>query len=161
AVCLTAALAVSVVAGAIVEQQHSHREALALQMAARRGEFLETLLKSADPRTGRRDISVAELLDAAVAELDRKLGDEPLVEASMLGLMAQTDASLGRFREGLEANDRQTRVLKGAGGSELEIARAIATRAELLAGLGRWQEGLPFARDAVLRLRGLRSPADL
>jgi len=161
AVGLTAALAVSVVAGAIVAQLQSHREALAREMAARRGEFLESLLKSADPRQGRRDISVAELLDSAAAELDHKLGNEPLVEASMLGLIAQTDMSLGRFEKGLDANERQARLLKSAGGSALDVARAVAVHAELLAALGRWADALPLARDAVDRLRPLHSPTDL
>jgi serine/threonine-protein kinase len=148
------------IAGGFLQWQ-SQRAAVARDMAARRGEFLEELLKSADPRGGRRDVSVAELLGAAVAGLDRKLGKEPLVEASMLGLIAQTYFGLGRYDDALAVNERQRAILAAGGGSALDIAQAIALQADLLRSLGRWSDAAPVSSDAVARLRRLRAPAAL
>ncbi|HTD12943.1 MAG TPA: serine/threonine-protein kinase [Steroidobacteraceae bacterium] len=122
--------------------------------AARRGEFLEKLLKSPDPREGRRDITVAELLDAAVATLPQSLGGEPLIEASMLGLIADTNGGLGRYREGLAASDRQLALLEAHGGSALETARALISRGELLRAQGRYADAVPVLRRAL----GLLAP---
>jgi len=161
AVGLGGLLLTSVVVGGIVLLRESHREALARDMAVRRGEFLESLLQSADPRLGRRDVTVAELLDSAAAELHRKLGGEPLAEASMLGMIAQTNSGLGRFPQGLAANERQLAILRVAGGDAAEIGRAVAVRGELLAAQGKWLEAEPLLREAIAVLRPLRVDAEL
>ena len=124
----------------------------AREAAARRGEFLEKLLTSADPREGRRDITVAELLDSAVAGLDQSLGGEPLIEASMLGLIAETNGSLGRYAQGLTASERQLALLEAQGAGALEIARALTARGELLRGWGHYQEAVPVLRRALALL---------
>ncbi|MBS0367501.1 MAG: protein kinase [Proteobacteria bacterium] len=123
--------------------------AVANESAARRGEFLERLLKSSDPRYGRRDITVAELLDGAVTSIDESLGHEPLGEASMLGLIADTNSELGRYREGLAASDRQLELLQHHGGSALELARALTSRGELLRAQGHYAEATPVLRRAL------------
>lgn len=159
-VAIAAAFALTLATAGIFLQVQGHRAALARDMAARRGEFLENLLKSADPREGRRDVSVAQLLDAASAELDAKLGSEPLVEASMLGLIAQTDGGLGRYDEALSASARQLRILKASGGSALDIGRALSLRGDLLRDQGKWAEAEPFLRGAVADLRPLDATVD-
>jgi serine/threonine-protein kinase len=161
AVSLSTLLGISLVVGAIAYGLQARVAEQALKMAARRDEFLETLLKSADPRTGRRDMSVGELLDSAAAVLDRKLTSEPLVEASMLGLIADTNDHLGRYSQGLTASDRQLTILRSQGGSALELGRALSSRAELLREQGRWTEVEPVAREAVGLLRPLRASAEL
>ena len=131
------------------------RVAQARDAAARRGEFLERVLRSADPREGRRDIRVAELLDSAERTIDQSLGKEPLVEASMLGLIVDTNSGLGRYPEGLAASDRQLALLNAHGGTNLDIARALTARGELLRAYGHYAEGLPVLRNAVALLQPL------
>jgi eukaryotic-like serine/threonine-protein kinase len=158
---LAALLLISVIAGGVVMALQMHREALARNMAARRDEFLESLLKSADPRGGRRNISVAEMLDAAASELDAKLASEPLVEASMLGVIAQTYNGLGRYAEGLVANDRQLALLRSHSAGNAELGQALTLRGELLREQGKWFDAEPVVREAVALLRATHTPADL
>lgn len=151
---------VAVIAGATFYALQQARLNEARIAAARRGEFLEHLLKSADPRTGRRDITVAELLDAAGHDLDRSLGKEPLAEASMLGLIAETNGALARFPEGLAASDRQLALLASSGGTDLEVARALIVRGELYRAFGHYPEGIAPLRRAVALLGPLRGVDD-
>ena len=160
---LMLSLLVGGVAAAIQGKRAALQEkqaATARNMAARRGEFLENLIKSADPRTGRRDTSVAELLDGAAAILDEKLGAEPLVEASMLGLIADTNDGLGRYPQALAASDRQMALLKAEGGGALDLGRALTSRAEVLRELGEWAPAESAGREAVALLRPLHAPVD-
>lgn len=129
-----------------------HRVTLASRAAARRGEFLEHVLKSANPHEGRRDITVAEVLDAAANSLDQSLGKEPLVEASMLGVLVDTNTALGRFDQGLASSDRQLALLEQHDAGDLEFARALISRGELLRAYGRYADGIPILRRAVALL---------
>lgn len=165
---LAALLIVSLLVGGLIAGVQARRAtiqarqaAIARDMAARRGEFLESLLKSADPRAGRRDISVAELLDSAMNALGDKFAGEPLVEASMLGLIADTYDGLGRYPQALAASDRQLALIDANGGSVLEKARALTSRGEVLREQGQWPQGESVMREAVALLRPLKSPAEL
>jgi serine/threonine-protein kinase len=165
---LAGLLIISLLAGGVVAAIQARRAAMQAQqtaiarnMAARRGEFLENLLKSADPRAGRRDVSVAELLDSATAALDDKLAGEPLVEASMLGLIVDTYDGLGRYPQALAASDRQLALVREHGGSALEVGRALLSRGEVLRELGQWPQAEPVVREAVALLQPLRAPAEL
>jgi eukaryotic-like serine/threonine-protein kinase len=143
-----------IVAGAVyIVQQRQVTQAR--DAAARRGEFLERLLKSADPNSGRRDITVAELLDSAAHDMDQTLGKEPLVEASMLGLLADTNGELGRYPAGLAASDRQLALLESHGATKLELARALQSRGELLRAYGHYADGIPIMRHTLALLQGL------
>jgi tetratricopeptide (TPR) repeat protein len=160
-VSLVGVLAVAlIVGGAIVELQRN-RTAQARDVAARRAEFIENLLASADPGSGKPNVTVAALLDSAAQELDQKLGGEPLVEASMLGMIARTNSSLGRYPEAMAASDRELAILKSHGGGALELGRALSTRGDLLRELGRWSDALPPLQQAVALLKPLRVPSDL
>ncbi|HEY4211169.1 MAG TPA: serine/threonine-protein kinase [Steroidobacteraceae bacterium] len=151
---LTLLLAGASIVGGLSYLAEERRAAQAQEAAARRGDFLGRLLKSANPREGRRDLTVAELLDSADADLHRSLGSEPLVEASMLGLIVDTNTGLGRYAQGLSASDRQLALLKTGGGSRLEIARALTSRGELLRTHGRNADAIAALRQAV----GLLAP---
>ncbi len=161
AVGLVGLIIAGVLIAATLMAMQSHRTAQARDMAARRAEFIETLLASADPGSGKPSLTVPALLDSAAEDLDRKLAGEPLVEASMLGLIARTNSSLGRFPEGLSANDRELAILGAHGGSDLEMGRALSTRGQLLREQGKWAEALPPLQRAVTLLRKQRSPMDL
>jgi tetratricopeptide (TPR) repeat protein len=155
AVAAIASLAAGVVIGAVAFALQTRKAALASNMAAQRGEFLLDLLKSADPHGGKRDITVAEVLDASAKNLDRSLGNEPLVEASMLGVIAGTNSSLGRYEQGFAASDRQLELLRANGGSDLEVARALIVRGELFRAHGLYAAGLAPLREAISKLNGL------
>jgi eukaryotic-like serine/threonine-protein kinase len=122
-------------------------------IAAERGRFLQNMLQSADPRGGKRDVTVAELLDAAVAKSDTDLAREPLTAASMLGLIAQTDYGLGRYPRGLDASERQLRLLRANGAPAKDLAEA-----DILNGLLLWRSqkldaGVAQLRSAVQLLK--------
>jgi serine/threonine-protein kinase len=140
---------------AVVYGLQERRVTQALEASARRGAFLESMLKSADPHSGRRDITVAELVDSAERSLDQGLGKEPLVEASMLGLIADTDGSLGRYTQGLAASDRQLALLQANGAQDIELARALLIRGELFRGYGHYADGVQALRRAVALLQPL------
>ena len=146
---LTLLLVAGMSVGGLSYVAEEHRTAQAQQAAARRGDFLETLLKSANPREGRLDLTVAELLDSADADLHRSLGSEPLVEASMLGLIVDTNTALGRYAQGLSASDRQLALLRTGGGSSLDLARALTSRGELLRTHGRNADAVVALRQAL------------
>jgi len=57
---------------------------------------------------------------------------EPLVAASMLGLVAETDLTLGRFAQGAQANDRQIRILRAQPAPGVALAEALRLRGDLL-----------------------------
>jgi tetratricopeptide (TPR) repeat protein len=98
---------------------------------------------------------VAEVLDASTAKLDGSLGKEPLVEASMLGVIASTNSSLGRYDQGFAASDRQLALLRASGGSRLELARALTVRGELYRAHGLYGQALAPLREALSLLNGL------
>jgi tetratricopeptide (TPR) repeat protein len=89
------------------------------------------------------------------------LGGEPLVEASMLGMIANTNAAMGRYPEALAASDRELSILRAHGGSALELGRALGTRGSLLRELGKWSDALPPLQEAVALLRPQHAPSDL
>jgi tetratricopeptide (TPR) repeat protein len=149
AVGLIALLTVGVVIGAVAFGLQARKAAEALDMTARRGEFLEGLLKSADPRGGSRDITVAELLDASMHHIEGLAIKEPLVTASMLSLIAETDNGLGRSEQGLIANTRELELLHDHGGRMLDIADALSVRGELLEEGGRYREAEAPLRESI------------
>jgi tetratricopeptide (TPR) repeat protein len=149
ATAVIATLAAGVVVASVAFALQARKAEQAADMAARRGEFLVNLLKSADPHGGKRDITVAEVLDASATSLDRSLGKEPLVEASMLGVITTTNTVLGRYDQGFAASDRQLALLRANGASNLEIARALVVRGELLRAHGRYADALAPLREAV------------
>jgi tetratricopeptide (TPR) repeat protein len=155
AVSVIALLGLSLVIGAFALLLQQRRADEAREMAVRRGEFLENLLKSADPHAGRRDITVAELLDSAAKQLDQHLGHEPFVEASMLGLIADTDSGLGRYPEALAANERQLALLKSRDAAPLDIARALIARGSVLNTSGRYADAKPVLSEALNLLQQL------
>ena len=129
-----------------------HRAAVATASAARRDHFLEQMIRSARPEEGHRDITVAEILDSAAASADEQLGKEPLVEASLLGLVAETDDALGRYPQGLKVSDRQLEMLDSGKAATTEIAHALLERAGLLRAFGRFEEARPVITRAIALL---------
>jgi eukaryotic-like serine/threonine-protein kinase len=155
------ALVAALVAGAGIYITQEQRIAQAQSAAARRGEFLEGLLKSADPYNGRRDITVASLLDRVSSQLDRHFSAEPLTEASMLELVARTNMDLGRYPEGHRANDRELDILRRQSVRGLQLGRALTLRGQLYRFESQWAQSAAALREAVAQLQGLSVGADL
>lgn len=158
---LTGLLAAGLVAGGVAVWLQSRATALARDMAARRGEFLEEVLKSANPRDGKREITVAEVLDSAAQDLHKKLGAEPLVEASMLGVIADTDTELGRYPEALAARGRELALLRDFSASDEQIAESLSALGDLLWRAGRYPEAQSTLSTAIASLRRLQGKQDL
>jgi eukaryotic-like serine/threonine-protein kinase len=161
AVSLVGLLVVGAIAGVTLFELQRQRAEQAREVAARRAEFIENLLASVDPTSEKPNVTVAALLDSAAQELDQKLGGEPQVEASILGMIANTDGAMGRYPEALAASDHQLAILRAQGADALEMARALATRGSLLRELGKWSDALPPLQQAVALLRPLDAPLDL
>jgi len=133
----------------------------AQNFAARRGEFLESLLKSADPSSGTQTGTVAALLDAASESVGQKFADEPLVQASMLGTITRTNIGLGRYTVAHAANDRQLALLRAHGGSPFAVGDALSLRGQLYRGEGKWSDSEVALREAVALLRPMKDPSAL
>lgn len=161
AVGLVATLVVGLGVGASILELQRHRADQARDVAARRAEFIENLLASADPSSDKPNVTVAALLDSAAQDLDHKLGDEPSVEASMLAMIANTNAALGRYPEALAASQRELVLLRAHGSSALELGHALWTLGAVQRELGNWSEAEPPLREAVKLLRPLHSPSEL
>jgi tetratricopeptide (TPR) repeat protein len=149
AIGVIALLAVGVVVGAVAFGLQARKAEVAIEMTAQRGEFLENLLKSADPRGGSKDITVAQLLDGATRQIDALAKSEPLVAVSMLELIAETDNGLGHYAEGLAANARALELLRANGGSVINLSAAQTTRGELLLKQARNHDAETPLREAV------------
>jgi len=149
AIGVIALLAGGVVVGAVAFALQARKAEVAIEMTAQRGEFLENLLKSADPRGGSKDITVAQLLDGAMRQIDALAKREPLVAVSMLELIAETDNGLGHYPEGLAANARALELLRANGGTAITLSAAQATRGELLLKQGRYHDAETPLREAV------------
>ena len=68
-------------------------------MAAQRGQFLEHLLTAANPGIGRRDALVSDLLGKVMNQSDEEISTDPLVAASVLGVVSRTEKALGAIRK--------------------------------------------------------------
>ena len=113
---MTAALSLSLLTGGTLYAIEARTTARALNVAARRGEFLEKVLRSADPASGRRDVTVAEVLDVAVAQLAQDRSEDPAVAASLFEVVAETDKNLGRYPQALDAISNALALLNAHGG---------------------------------------------
>ncbi|MGH7627899.1 MAG: protein kinase domain-containing protein [Gemmatimonadales bacterium] len=108
----------------------TERTARQRDKAARLGGFLTNLLAAPDPYGGRgASVTVRELLDTAVARVNRELTDEPEVRADLLSAM-------GRSYWGLELLDPARALLDSAialrrrvPGAEAAVAKDLALRA--------------------------------
>jgi tetratricopeptide (TPR) repeat protein len=137
AVSLASVSGAALILGLVAYGLQARQAAEARETAARRGEFLQDLLKSANPRGGNREVTVAMLLDGSATQIEHLVDTEPLVGASMLGLVAESNLGLGRYPEGLAASAREIELLRAHGGTALDLADALALRGELLIHAGR------------------------
>ncbi len=153
AVSLSFALALGAITAASIFAVQTLRVAQANSLAAKRGEFLQNVLKSANPRNGQRDITVAEVLDEAAHTLGTASPDDPIVTASMYALLAETNDGLGRYPSSLESSARALSLLTANHGKPTELAEVLITRANALRESDDLKESEAALRQA-LRLLG-------
>jgi eukaryotic-like serine/threonine-protein kinase len=132
--------------------------------AERINQFLTSMLQASDPAAGgRRDVTVAQVLDRAAEEAQRLQGSEPLVAADALLTVVQTDSSLGRYPEALAAEEAVVRLLRSLPGERRRLAAALTSRADTLWSMSRLAEAEPSAREAIalLEREPVRDPEGL
>ena len=156
---MASALCLSLMTGGVLYAVEVRATARAQQIAARRGRFLEKVLQSADPAGGRRDVTVAEILDGASAQLWREPREDPLVAASLFGVLAETDVHLGRYPQAVEECERALLLLREHKGDNDSVADALMTRGEALTNLGKLSEAEASLRQAVDLLSGSSRPS--
>ena len=118
--------------------------------AERINQFLTSMLQASDPAAGgRRDVTVAQVLDRAVEEASKLKDSEPLVAADALLTVIQTNTSLGRYPEGLAAEDILVGILRARPSEDRRLAAALASRAETLWSMSRYGEAETAAREAI------------
>ncbi len=144
----------------IARQERDHAR-LAQRQAERMDDFLQSLLRSADPAKMGKDVRVVQVLDAASKSMDHDLAAEPEVLAQAhesisftYGQLGQVQSSEEHIRAALEIRRRihspdDPATLK----TEMWLAGAFCNRAE-------WQAAEPLLRH-VLAVRSRQNPPDL
>jgi eukaryotic-like serine/threonine-protein kinase len=151
AVPVTAAglLLLGAVTAGVIYALQARSVAQAREMATQRGQFLEHLLTSANPSIGRRDVMVGDLLDKVTKQSDRDISPDPLVAASVLGVVARTEKGLGRYGEAKAANDRQLALVRQHGGSAEDLLDALNLQSLLLFMTGHAREAEAPTRETL------------
>jgi eukaryotic-like serine/threonine-protein kinase len=141
-------LVCGIVAGSVYIKQ-ARAVTLARDMAIERDKFLESLLTSANPTFGRRDVMVADLLDRVIKRPDTDISADPLVAASILGVVSRTEKGLGRYQEALAVNDRQLALVRMHAGDSNQLVDALNLRSLLLYMTGRAAEAEAPTRETL------------
>jgi serine/threonine protein kinase len=133
-------------------QQRQTAEANARQAEAV-SKFLVDVLRSPDPQQDGRTVTIAEVLDRAVAELKGWIGVDPSVKAVVLEAIGKTYQGLGLYRESVplleESHQLRNDLWGETDASTLKSLDDLAT-ANLLAGES--AKGVRLAEESV-RLR--------
>lgn len=153
AVALCGLMLTSALVGATFFAIELAHVAQARGVAARRGEFLQQIMKSANPSGGKRDVTVAEVLDGAAAALGDDRGEDPIVRASMYELLAETNDGLGRYEASLHAVDQALVLLRANAGGARDVAAALVTRADALRESDRLADSQTALREAISLLQ--------
>jgi len=128
--------------------------------ATANSDFVEGMLTAADPLDhGSRDVTVAELLSKASASADKTLAGQPLIEAHVRSLLANTFVSLGKHDQAVPELERALALLDAVGDA------GSATRASTYRQLGlilydkaQYRDALPLLLKAMEITRSLGGP---
>lgn len=137
------------------------------QRAARKAEavnaFLQEMLSAADPKiSARREITVRESLDRALARLDAgALHDQADVEAAVRLTIGRTYAALAQFAPAeREIEAAVALTLRACGSDSLDYASALQERGVIRKLTARPAEAEPDMRRALEIARAKRAPDD-
>jgi len=118
------------------------------ERSERLNDFLLEVLAAPDPARNGREVTVAELLDRASANLAERLDDQPVLRARMHQTLARSYHGLGLVAPAQAQAERAIALLEGA--PPLDAALLASVRvlsAHILSGRGRFAE----ARDQLER----------
>jgi len=111
--------------------------------------YLVDAFRSPDPAMDGRVITVAEVLDRAIAELDSHLQDDPLVTASVADAMGQTYRGLGLYDRAIElllrARDTRRKIL---GLTHEDSLQSTSNLAEAYLGAGDFDKAMPLFKTS-------------
>ena len=122
-------------------------------------DFLQDLLRSADPNADGKDVRVADLLARGGAELDGRFPEAPEVEAALRRALGGSLRALGRNEEALRELRRALELLGRLPDEPAETDLARNDVALLLTELERFDEARPLYRDTLARQAAALGPA--
>ncbi len=128
-------------------------EAQARQRAEAITDYMVQTFRSPDPRRDGRTITMAELLDRSVTDLQDKFTDEPQTRATLLGAIGNSYLGLGLYHESI-ANLEQARELCDAklGPEHLDTLASMNILAVAYEAAGQLDRALPLLEE-TLKLR--------
>ena len=80
--------------------------------------FLEDMLASVNPRTGRHDVTVREVLDASAQRLEPELDGQPAVRAAIHQTIGRSYGSLGLYEQGAAQHVHALRIRRQLHGED-------------------------------------------
>jgi tetratricopeptide (TPR) repeat protein len=126
--------------------------------AERINKFLTSMLQAPDSSAGgKRDITVAQVMEKATLEAKQLGATEPLVAADLLLTVSAADSSLARPEESLQAAEAALALRRSQPGHDRLVAMALLARSDALWALGKQAEAEPPAREALALLLNERN----
>ncbi len=162
---LSAVLAVAVVAISVLLwqlQQRSEQTAMALQRAQTISDFLQQdLLAAANPDiTGRKDMTVRELLSSVSEQVDTRFARQPRQLADIRRTLANSWDGVGEIDRAIEENRHALALLKTLPDDTREERYDIESHvAHLLALDSRFSDAELIARDFMQEIANDQSPS--
>ena len=151
AVMLVAATGISVWQAVLAKQRQAESEAIS--------KFLREVLQSPDPTRNGRTITVAEMLDRAVTNLDHDLAAQPDVRAQLQATLGATFFSLGLYREAIPLQEKaRDYCLKTFGLEETNTLAAINLLVKSYLQVDRSDDALKLAEEVVPLMRKVLGP---
>jgi eukaryotic-like serine/threonine-protein kinase len=145
----------------------SERTAAVEERAVAEGvtDFVENLFRSANAMRespGRRDtLPVSVFLDDAVERVHEDLGEQPAVQARLLGLLGSYNRGLGNYEAAMELLDESLTSQRAIhGGDHPDVATALRKLGSMYLSMGRPAEGEPILREALEMRRRLTEGDD-
>ena len=132
------------------------------ETATRSLEFMTGMFETSDPSEARGNLVTArEVLDAGARRIDLDLGDQPVVQATLMGTMGQVYYNLGLYGESgrlLERSLEQRRALLGE--DHPDTLATVQALAQLYEDQGRLTDAEQLLDDAMKRSLRLLGPDD-
>ena len=151
---------------ALVQRNRARHEAERAQSEARRAERIKSfaleLLSQADPTqsTRGREMSAAELLHSAGAQVEKGLQDEPAARTEMRVVVARGLVSLGESKEALPLLDRSIEEMRSRPSDPSALSLALHEKAKALYNSSDVDGARAAAEEALALLGGRAGQAD-
>ena len=138
-----------------VATRERDRARLAAARAERTAEFLIGVFETSAPeRSLGRDVPARELLDRGARKIDRELGDQPELQATLLDVVGRVYTSLGSYKDAVPLLERAETIQRGLPDSDLDalastlqhLGEALHDRSDLAAAAVRYEEALNLRR---------------